>query len=578
MPSYTGYSGYGSPERAKVDRARQMAELLQQGATDTSPKSFWEGAAQLGKAFIARGAMDKADKAETSYAKNQERLLRHFMDPNTTEDGYAMQPTINVGADPEPQAATPAPASPMPKGDQVKALARALGGVYEGDGKTADVGVKQVDVPPMQPPAQPGASPQVQSIAAALGATPSPQAVAPAMAPSPQMAAPTMAAPPAMAQAPQSFRPPPPAAPNRQAALMTAMRMTGGNLQQAMSLVEAKYGPAPQGMSAYEAEQIRLREAELARADDDKLTTEVGGNGNFWSFNTASGKMEDTGVKAPASRVSGDAGASGVQSVHVDQGTGRATAVMRDGSTKDLGFQPVQTQVVDVGGVPTLVSKIPGTQNQPLSTSTEVGTNQGAIEGFKALGKVQADAIKVLPEAISTSERVIQSIDELLNAPGFKGAYGVNRFLPQNMVPGSDAKNADAIRGKLDGQFFVNAVTAMQVSLAPVSDADALRLVASISQLTNPDISDAEALRVGNELKGYFRKAKAKAEAAAKRGPMKTDLSNAPVTAPAAGATNTRVGVPYLLAKPQNTAAGIPDGVDPEDWKYMSDEQKALFQ
>lgn len=64
--SYQGYAGY-DPERAKVDRARQMAELLQQGATDTSPKSFWEGAAQLGKAFIARGAMDKADKAESAY-------------------------------------------------------------------------------------------------------------------------------------------------------------------------------------------------------------------------------------------------------------------------------------------------------------------------------------------------------------------------------------------------------------------------------------------------------------------------------------------------------------------------------
>jgi hypothetical protein len=261
---------------------------------------------------------------------------------------------------------------------------------------------------------------------------------------------------------------------------------------------------------------------------EDKLTTEVGGNGNFWSFNTASGKMEDTGVKAPPEKVTGEGGASGVQSVHVDQSTGRATAVMRDGSTKDLGFQPVQTQVMDFGGVPTLVSRIPGTPNQPLATAEEVGANQGSIEGFKALGKVQADAIKVLPEAISTSERVIQSIDELLNAPGFEGAYGVKRFLPQNMVPGSDAVNAAAIRGKLDGQFFVNAVTAMQVSLAPVSDADAMRLVASISQLTNPDISDAEARRVGAELKEFFRKGKAKAEEAAKRGPMKTDLSNAP--------------------------------------------------
>jgi hypothetical protein len=37
------------------------------------------------------------------------------------------------------------------------------------------------------------------------------------------------------------------------------------------------------------------------------------------------------------------------------------------------------------------------------------------------------------------------------------------------------------------------------------------------------------------------------------------------------------VGVPPLIAKPQ-TAAGIPDGVDPEDWKFMPEEMKALFQ
>jgi hypothetical protein len=30
-----------------------------------------------------------------------------------------------------------------------------------------------------------------------------------------------------------------------------------------------------------------------------------------------------------------------------------------------------------------------------------------------------------------------------------------------------------------------------------------------------------------------------------------------------------------LAPKP---AAQIPEGVDPEDWKYMTDEQKALFQ
>lgn len=83
MAGYQGYgAGYGDPERAKVDRARQMAELLQQGATDTSPKSFWEGAAQLGKAFIARGAMDRADKAESAYGDNQKKALDLFLSQN----------------------------------------------------------------------------------------------------------------------------------------------------------------------------------------------------------------------------------------------------------------------------------------------------------------------------------------------------------------------------------------------------------------------------------------------------------------------------------------------------------------
>lgn len=343
----------------------------------------------------------------------------------------------------------------------------------------------------------------------------------------------------------------------------------------------------PEPMSAYEAEQIRLKELELnnPKSTGDKLTTEVGRNGNFWSFNTASGKMEDTGVQAPPERVNGETG-SGLENggVHSKERMqdGRILVTYRNGK-QEIAIDPSTGQpalasdsyfAFDAGGVPVIGSRRTGTAS-PYATAEEVGTNQGAIEGFKVLGKAQGDAIKVLPEAISTSERVIQSIDELLNAPGFKGAYGVNRYLPQNMVPGSDAANAAAIRNKLDGQFFVNAVTAMQVSLAPVSDADALRLVASISQLSNPDISDAEALRVGNELKNYFRKAKTKAEAAAKRGPMKTPLSDAPATPPSQSFINRQMQSVQSAVAP--AASDTPDGIDPEDWKYFTPEMKQQF-
>lgn len=64
---YKGYSGYGDPERVKLDRSRQLAELLQQNAMNAQPTNIATGLASLGEAFIARNAMNKADQAETAY-------------------------------------------------------------------------------------------------------------------------------------------------------------------------------------------------------------------------------------------------------------------------------------------------------------------------------------------------------------------------------------------------------------------------------------------------------------------------------------------------------------------------------
>lgn len=72
---YQGYVGYGDPEKMRVDRARQLAEMLQQGATDTSPKSLPEGIAQLGKAWIASQAGQRADAAEQAYSDNQKKAF-----------------------------------------------------------------------------------------------------------------------------------------------------------------------------------------------------------------------------------------------------------------------------------------------------------------------------------------------------------------------------------------------------------------------------------------------------------------------------------------------------------------------
>ncbi len=200
------------------------------------------------------------------------------------------------------------------------------------------------------------------------------------------------------------------------------------------------------------------------------------------------------------------------------------TALMNDGSSKKTDItaaEPLRT--FTAGDVPYLYGSRGGAAPSPAVTAAQAAQNAGTVKAGEKLGETQAKAIATAPETIATADRAIASINELINSPGMKWAYGLGRLNPiEGMAPGSDRKNTEAIRGKLDGQFFVNAITGMQVSLAPVSDADALRLVASISQLTNPEISEQEARRVAGELKQYFEAAKKKAQVAQTRGPVTT--------------------------------------------------------
>lgn len=69
---YVGYQGYDS-ERSKLDRTRQMAELLQQNVMSNQPQGIVSGLAGLGEAFIAKQAMDRADKAEAAYGDAQKQ-------------------------------------------------------------------------------------------------------------------------------------------------------------------------------------------------------------------------------------------------------------------------------------------------------------------------------------------------------------------------------------------------------------------------------------------------------------------------------------------------------------------------
>ena len=345
---------------------------------------------------------------------------------------------------------------------------------------------------------------------------------------------------------------------------------TNDALDGKIAALSAQAGISPEvqkPMSAYEAAQIKLREQELAKTGADKLTTEVGGNGNYWSFNTASGQMEDTGVKAPAAKINGEGGAQGVQSVHIDQTSGRATAVMRDGSTKDLGFQPVQTQVMSVGGVPTIVSKIPGQSSEQIVPLSEVAGNEAAIASAQVQGKSQGQAAFDLPGIELRSTTAINSIDDL-KSRNIGQRYGVQGKL--YAIPGTEGADIQALVNQVASQAFLNAFDQLKGAGA-ITETEGAAATAAITRLKDQNISVGEALKAANELQKYYRQGIKVARDKAVKAPV---LPGRP--AGATGSTRTREGVPFLLAKPQ--PAGVPDGVDAADWEFMTPEQKALFQ
>jgi len=113
---YQGAQGY-DPERGAVDRKRQLADLLQQRAMETGPKSFAEGISQIGQALLARGAMQSADTAETAYSDNRKKAAD------------ALISTMYPGAQANAQAelAQPAAFDLTPSGTEQRAATNGIG-------------------------------------------------------------------------------------------------------------------------------------------------------------------------------------------------------------------------------------------------------------------------------------------------------------------------------------------------------------------------------------------------------------------------------------------------------------------
>lgn len=84
---YAGYQGYGDPDRVKAERARKLAETLQQNVQNNQPRNLVSGLAGLAEAFIAKDADTKAATAENAYGdvmKERNARLASSLMPDAT--------------------------------------------------------------------------------------------------------------------------------------------------------------------------------------------------------------------------------------------------------------------------------------------------------------------------------------------------------------------------------------------------------------------------------------------------------------------------------------------------------------
>ena len=447
MPSYSGYAGYGDPERAKVDRARQMAELLQQGATDTSPKSFWEGAAQLGKAFIARDAMGKADQAETAYADNRKKATDLFISQMYPDaQGVAKQDLAAPAAFDLTPGAMEARQAQGGVGDKVRSMASLLGG---------DVLSAIEMTEKMKPP-----GPEYQFMQGSDG-------------------------------------------------MIARGDKTSGGLE-----VLQPGTPKP------DASEIRQVGNQIVQRQPD---------GSWKPVYTGS---------SPAETARAFQG-------FIDNATGEQMLVMSDGTVRGTGRNAyVPPQISSVGGVPVAVDKRTF-ETTELSPLENVAGNKAAVASAEVQGKAQGQVAFDLPVIEQRAQTAMQSIADLKQR-NIGQRFGLQGKL--YAIPGTDGADVQAVVNQVTSQAFLNAFEQLKGGGA-ITEREGQAATQAITRLQNQNITVGEALKAMNELEGYYRKGLEVARQRAVKAPV---LPGRP--APAAGATRTREGVPFLLAKP--TPAG----------------------
>jgi hypothetical protein len=614
MATAAGYQGYGSPERAKVDRERRLAELLQQGALDTGPKSLWEGVAQLGKAFIARDAMGRADKAEGEYGDSQrkifEALTGHMVPDSAGTASVSQAPTpagdakarLMAKANPEgtdPNAAMTAPqtgAAPAPAADPNA--------------------ITKTDLPPIsdavvkatQWAAQQGLDPQLAAQDMQASAAPSPQAQpAPQMQPqaAPQagvnptariagalMAQPPMQKPPMQPQGQQGQASPE----NIRAVMMQYGQLTGdwaGALELGKSMQPAakeyssvSFGDG--GLGAFDPTTGTMRpliQPAAPKPEKTTLSTEVGGNGNYWTFDQNTGAMKDTGVRAPAK----EGGAGSQPSYDFKDVNGRTVAINKANPRDVIDIGPAGSGVpkmtpmqeaVDKNWAGTLVEWADGGSSDFVKQMSQLDYAIGEMEKAVANpGSVELSGPgnNLFPGGLGRAQfgqhglKVQQAVEEVAQrnlravlGPAFTAKEGeglIARAYDPSMEEGENLKRVRRLY--------------TQMNIAAQQKTDAMNYYNEHGSMMGyqghiPTLADFEAA-LDDEDNEAAKASTPKPQGASTYGSI-------PSAAQVPGQGGFQWGAPTKPA-PQAQAQNDtpPPGIDPEDWKYMDPADKAKF-
>lgn len=144
--------------------------------------------------------------------------------------------------------------------------------------------------------------------------------------------------------------------------------------------------------------------------------------------------------------------------------------------------------------------------------------------------------------AISTFDRSIQTIDEILADPALPSAVGVKSLT--SYLPGSDAQTVKAKIETLKSQSFLNEVEKMK-GLGALTEAEGQRLVSAIGSLDR-DMPEKAFIAELNKIKGYMTSRK---EAAAKKYGIQQPAQQAQ------SGSAPQAAVDYLRSNPQFKAA-----------------------